>query len=67
MVPVSNAPFHPRDPGTVKQNEVEKQDGDTVLLKDRLALAELEAFTGALLHPTTHKSDARWGPRIESN
>src|SRR5262250_2602893 len=31
-----------------------------------LSLRELEAFTRTHLHPTAHKTDARWGPRIES-
>lgn len=53
--------------GEAKSSEM--QDEVTVLpnVNSELALAELEAFTCALLHPTTHNSGARREPRIESN
>jgi hypothetical protein len=49
LVPVNNASFRPRDPETVKQNKNEMAERRHRPAKDRLALAELEAFTGALL------------------
>jgi len=68
LVPVNYRPDRLRDYKRQPKLETaprKKKDGIAVL-PEILSLAELEPLARALFHPTTHKTGARWGPRIIS-